>query len=172
VWRDDRTCSFEPVRVVSSAHPYLVLCFRLSPSLFAFGFNSIKNEGFAKRFLTYEILGELGERKKDAMAALKLIEEDRGDAFLSMNPGMWMGNRELVSEMAKTLAYEPKIRNPTPTPTPTPTPPSSPTQQKQTKPGQQSTQSPRRVTRIHGNWEHRLKSSLESWRESQPSQCA
>jgi hypothetical protein len=33
---------------------------------------------------------------------------------------------------AKTLAYEPKIQNPTPTPT----------QQKQTKPGQQSTQSP------------------------------
>ena len=99
---------------------------------------SIKNEGFAERFLTCEILGKLEERKEDAIDALKSIEEDRGDALLSMNPGMWMGNREWMSEMAKALAYEPKIQNPTPTLTP----PSSSTQQKQTRPGQQGTQNP------------------------------
>jgi hypothetical protein len=49
---------------------------------------STKNEGFAERYLTHEILGKLGEREKDAMAALGLIKEDRGDADLSINPGM------------------------------------------------------------------------------------
>ncbi|KAH8592604.1 hypothetical protein B0O99DRAFT_743508 [Bisporella sp. PMI_857] len=80
-----------------------------------------------------EILGKLQERKARAMHSLELIEDDRGDAALSMNPGIWMGSRELMADLSERLnkTAEPKQQTPT-------TP--GRTQPVQTKPAQQSTQ--------------------------------
>ncbi|KAF8863046.1 hypothetical protein BDZ45DRAFT_147486 [Acephala macrosclerotiorum] len=79
---------------------------------------SIRDADLVQRFMMHEIRGKLEERKKNALAALELIEEDRGEAFLSMNPSMWMGNRELMGEMVKTLADDLKIQVPSKQSTP------------------------------------------------------
>jgi hypothetical protein len=93
----------------------------------------VKREALAERFLAMEILAKLQERKARAMHSLELIEDDRGDAALSMNPGIWMGSRELMAGLSEKLnkPAEPKQQTPT-------TP--GRTQQGQTKPAQQNTQ--------------------------------
>ena len=57
-----------------------------------------------------EILWRLEDRRDAALAALGLLEEDRGDIMFSMSPSLWMGNRELIREMIKALGRtaEPK----------------------------------------------------------------
>ncbi|KAH7323577.1 hypothetical protein BKA65DRAFT_481387 [Rhexocercosporidium sp. MPI-PUGE-AT-0058] len=57
----------------------------------------------SQMFLAMEILGKLKERKATAIYSLEMIEEDRGDAALSMNPGIWMGSRELMVGLSERL---------------------------------------------------------------------
>ncbi|RFU34194.1 hypothetical protein B7463_g2172, partial [Scytalidium lignicola] len=79
---------------------------------------SVTNAGLAERYLAIEILWRLGDRRDAALAALGLLEEDRGDVMFSMSPSLWVGNRELIGEMSKALGRkaEPKEQMPTSNP--------------------------------------------------------
>ncbi len=61
----------------------------------------VKREALVERLLAMKILGKLQECKAQAMHSLGLIEDDRRDATLSMNPSKWMGSRELMAELTR-----------------------------------------------------------------------
>ncbi|KAK3938270.1 interferon-induced GTP-binding Mx [Diplogelasinospora grovesii] len=56
----------------------------------------VKDVSVAERLLAKEILRALAVRKSRALMTLRLIEADRKDGAMSVNPDLWMDSRELM----------------------------------------------------------------------------